>query len=85
MNPQMIPNYTRVLNKPDNWDESQLGECGALAVADCQDPDTKLHYMVSAWKPTESELAALNEGGSVLLYVYGGVHPTVWVAASTPL
>lgn len=32
---------------------------------------------VSAWMPTPEELAALNRGAPVYLFIYGSVHPPV--------
>lgn len=33
------------------------------------------------WRPTEEELAVLNKGGSVVLYVFGTGHPPVALTA----
>lgn len=74
MTPQTIANATRELGKPVDWDESK-GECKLLAVRD----ETHIcgNVMVSEWKLSADELRALNEGGSVLLYVVGKSHPPV--------
>ena len=34
---------------------------------------------VSAWFPTPAELAALNQGAPVYLFIYGNAHPPVMV------
>ena len=34
---------------------------------------------VSAWLPTPEELAALNAGAPVYLFIYGNSHPPVYV------
>jgi hypothetical protein len=40
--------------------------------------------MVTAWEPTPDELARLNDGASVLLYVIGKAHPPVMVEVGPP-
>ncbi len=76
MHAQPIKNQTRNLGKPADWDEQKLGPCGSLPIVDAILPGGA-RCMVSAWKPTESELALLNEGGLVYLTVVGTVHPPV--------
>lgn len=38
----------------------------------------------SAWLPTPEELAALNAGASVILFVFSTMHPPVYVGVSEP-
>lgn len=38
--------------------------------------------MASFWRPTPEELAELNKGGSVVLYVQGQFHPPVSIGVS---
>jgi hypothetical protein len=54
-----------------------------LGMADCGDlPATLMNeeggtIMASFWRPSPEELKTLNEGGSIVLYVYGVSHPPV--------
>lgn len=71
-----IKGKTRSLGAPPDWDESK-GTCETLPVRDVQ---TDIgHCMISAWKPSAEELAALNAGQAVHLWVYGIAHPVVSV------
>lgn len=76
-----ISGATRNLGAPANWDHSRV-ECEVLPIRD--QPTETGNVMVSAWRPEPEELAALNSGGAVLLYVYGSVHPVVAMAVSVP-
>ena len=58
-----------MLNPPK---EMSRGTCGDLPA--CVTPDGR---MISVWKPSASDLAALNAGDHVLLHVWGQVHPPV--------
>lgn len=40
--------------------------------------------MVTAWFPTEKELAALNSGASVLIHLQGSAHPPIMVDVGDP-
>lgn len=70
-----IDGATRVLGKPADWDESQ-GECVELPIVDHPEG-----WMVSEWRPTQEELRALIEGGSIRLWVQGSAHPAVFIEA----
>jgi hypothetical protein len=73
MNAVPITGCTRLLNKPADWDEERDGPCGSLAIR-----DETLHgsaVMVSAWKPSAADIAKLQAGGLVMLYVVGTIHP----------
>ena len=70
------PSNNFVLGAPVGWNQKEL-PCSAL-------PVTRLVVdgkpaMVSFWRPTPEELAALNRGGTVALWVYGEAHPPVAV------
>ncbi len=71
-----IERRTRVLNAPKDWDGEKL-PCDALPIADvvCEG----VPFMVSAWLPTAEELAALNRGERVRLWIQGTAHPVVAV------
>jgi hypothetical protein len=75
-----ITGATRYLAPPDGWDTEKNGGCSSLAIADIQQGDNNV--MVSAWKPTPAEIAALLRGESVYLYVWGTNHPPVYVGVA---
>lgn len=77
MNPARIEHATRVMNPPPDWEEhAETQHCASLAIRDVIDQDG-LPFMVSAWEPTPAELAALNRGETVKLWIVGSSHPVV--------
>ena len=77
MLPKAIEGFTRTLGAPIDISED---ECQPLAIRD--ELGLLSNEMWSEWKPTEEELEALNQGGSVFLKVCGAAHPMVWLAAA---
>lgn len=78
-----ITGFTRVLNKPDNWDQiAPNTPCGALPIRDENIDGAR--FMVSAWEPTPEELERLNKGASVELYINAAQHPVCKVAIGQP-
>jgi hypothetical protein len=71
MIPRRIRNATITFAAPPDWSESKHGKCLGLAVR----ITPGVGHFESAWEPTPEELAALNEGGSVILRVVGGQPP----------
>ena len=69
-----IENASRVLGAPPDWDGKDM-TCGALPVMDVLTPEGT--FMVSAWEPTPSELAALAAGATLKLWIRGSLHPVV--------
>lgn len=67
-----IENATRRLGAPKEWDHAQEGICHTLDIIDTDDG-----YMMSAWQPTPKELARLNAGEPLFLYIQGRTHPVV--------
>ena len=65
-----------VLGAPAGWNQQDL-PCGALPVTRTQIDG--LAAVVSFWRPTAEELAALNAGGAVQLCVLGQTMPPVSV------
>lgn len=59
-----------VLGDPPNWDHKEL-PCSALPV---RVDDVCL---TSHWKPSESEIEQLKNGGFIALSIFGRVHPVV--------
>lgn len=76
MIPTQIEGATRVLNKPQDWDdEKNGGPCGVLPIRDVL--IAELSYMVSEWTPSPEELLTLRLGGKIQLFIQGRVHPVV--------
>lgn len=78
MNKIQHPSNNAVLGAPVGWDQKQL-PCNAL-------PVTRMDWegrpaVLSFWKPTPEELATLNAGGSVVLWVAGVTMPPVALSA----
>ncbi|MFC3457241.1 hypothetical protein [Massilia haematophila] len=74
MNRIQHPTNNAVLGAPAGWDQLEL-PCGALPVTRTQIDG--LPAVVSFWRPTAAELAALNAGGSIELSVLGHTMPPV--------
>lgn len=72
-----IPNATRNLGAPKNWDDKRDGLCGVLPIRDTVIEGNR--FMVSAWLPTAEDLAALNAGAAVYLGINGVVHPVIFM------
>ena len=72
MRPTQHPSNNRVLGAPAGWDRSEL-PCGALAITD-QIIDGVPH-VVSFWRPDADDLAKLNAGGTVALWIVGRTMP----------
>lgn len=68
-----------VLGAPVGWNQSEL-PCGALAITRTEFEGKPA--MVSFWRPTAEELALLNQGALVSLWVFGASHPPVAVAVT---
>lgn len=73
------PSNNSVLGAPIGWDQDQL-PCGALPITRLQVDGQPC--MVSFWRPTADELAALQAGALVSLWVYGSGHPPVSVGVT---
>ena len=77
MNKMQHRSNNAVLGAPAGWDQEQL-PCSALPVT-----RTELDGMpavVSFWTPTPEELATLNAGGAVQLWIFGHTMPPVALA-----
>lgn len=68
-----IKGFTKVFKPPVNWNEDSNGRCGDLHVRLVADGNTPC--CESAWEPTPDELAVLNDGGSIILRIWGGQPP----------
>lgn len=63
-----------VLGAPAGWDQGEL-PCNALPITRPHVGD--LPAVVSYWRPDADELAALNAGGAIRLWVVGATMPPV--------
>lgn len=74
MNKIQHPSNNAVLGAPAGWNQSDL-PCGALPITrtECDG----IPAVVSFWRPTAEELAALNAGASIALWVIGNTMPPV--------
>lgn len=71
MKKALIEGATHNPGAPKGWTPAD-GECGGLPIIIVPKPDGQhVERCVSAWKPTPAELAMLNDGGFVLLHVWG--------------
>ena len=70
------PSNNGVLGAPAGWDQKHI-PCNALAITRTEVDGTPA--IVSYWRPTAGELAMLNSGGAVALWVLGGGMPPVAV------
>lgn len=68
------PSNNLVLGAPAEWDQQTL-PCGALPAT--RTTVNGMRYIASFWEPTIEELALLNAGGQVILWVVGDGHPVV--------
>jgi hypothetical protein len=73
-----IEGATRYLGAPKDWKPDKDGTCGHLAIRDIP-AESGANVMVSAWMPTPAEVAAIQRGEPVYLYVWGAGHPPVYV------
>lgn len=71
MLPYPHPACNTALLKPEGMTEAQCRDLPIL-----REPDA----VSSFWKPDEAELAALNDGGLILLRVTGHTHPPLYVS-----
>ena len=74
MNRHQHPTNNAVLGAPKGWDQGEV-PCGALPITRTESDG--LPCVVSYWRPTADELAALNAGGSIALWVVGVTMPPV--------
>lgn len=74
-----VEGATRELGKPAEWGEDQ--KCLTLPVKDTVLEDGS-KVMVSAWQPSQEELAQLAADGHVYLWVWGQGHPPVAITVA---
>jgi len=74
MNKIQHPSNNGVFCSPAGWDQAEL-PCGALPITRTHVGD--LPAVVSYWRPNVEELAVLNSGGFIALWVLGATMPPV--------
>ena len=74
MNRMQHSSNNAVLGAPAGKDQAEL-PCGALPITRTHVGD--LPAVVSNWRPIVEELAVLNSGGSIALWVLGATMPPV--------
>ena len=68
------PTNNRVLGAPTGWSQEEL-RCNAIPITDVDLDGTPV--VVTYWRPTEEELAAMNRGEYVQLSIIGRTMPPV--------
>lgn len=76
MNFTQHPSNNKVLGAPPGWDQKAM-TCHALPVTAIKQGDQV--RMVSFWRPTESERAAIASGALVQLSIFSASHPPVHI------
>lgn len=74
MLPTQHPSNNGVLGAPTSWDQSAT-PCSALAITRTEVDGHQV--IASFWRPDSVELAMLQAGKPVVLFVYGSTHPVV--------
>lgn len=72
MKPVKHPSNTRVLGAPVGWDHDKLPRDG-LGITDARFGE--MRAVKSYWRPSAAELAVLNAGGHVTLWIPGATMP----------
>lgn len=73
------PSNNAVLGAPKGWDQKEL-PCSALPITRTEVQGQPV--MVSFWKPDAQDLAALNRGECISLWIYGEAHPVVAIGVT---
>ena len=71
-----------VLGAPAGWNQAEL-PCGTLPITRTHVAD--LPAVVSYWRPSAEELAVMNAGGAVRLWVVGATMPPVMLDAEAAM
>jgi hypothetical protein len=74
MNRMQHPSNNGVLGAPVGWNQDEL-PCGALPITRTEVEG--MPAVVSYWTPTPEEMAALNAGAPLALWVIGSTMPPV--------
>lgn len=80
MNKIQHPSNNAVLGAPAGWDQGEL-PVSALPITRTHVGD--LPAVVSYWRPAAEELAVLNAGGVLALWVLGATMPPVQLSVET--
>src|ERR1700733_13287433 len=86
MRPTKTRDMTITYKAPQNWDQAVDGPCGDLEVRVQTHGGNDLPELVSTWKPDANELAMLNEGGVIELFIITtGRQPPVGMCVVAPV
>lgn len=86
MRPTQTRDKTITFTPPENWDQDRDGPCGALEVRVQTHGGNEIPELVSTWKPDADELAHLNAGGVIELFIItAGKQPPVGMAVVDPV
>lgn len=70
-----INNATRELGRPTDWNPDNDPPCRVLPIRDVITPEGP--FMISAWEFTPDEVAALQRGETLKLWIRGTGHPVI--------
>lgn len=82
MRPTDTRNATHNFQAPANWDAAKDGVCSDLPVRVQMSGGTGIFETVSTWKPTDEDIAHINRGGVIELFIC--LPPTKVFGESTP-
>lgn len=80
MIPVKFSHATRVAKPPLNWNYEE-GPCEYLSIMDYESENGNV--MVTAWMPTDEEIASLKNGSLIFLHVHGTEMPVIHMAMHT--
>ncbi|MCJ2051665.1 hypothetical protein [Methylobacterium sp. J-070] len=78
-----ITGTTRTLGAPQGWDQTSDGPCVGLPIRD-ERHTRDIGRMISAWVPTEADIALIQAGAPIYLHVIGEIHPPVSLVVGNP-
>jgi hypothetical protein len=76
----LIENWTKVLGAPAGWTPETGGECLGLPIREQMNGDVPA--MISEWRLTTDEVAAIVAGAPLHLSVLGTAHPPVSISVA---
>lgn len=85
MQPTVTRGATHNFQAPKNWDAEADGPCGDLQVRAEAFGDRQIVELISTWKPSPGELAALNAGGVIEIGLCVTTQPPMRVYVVEPV
>ena len=83
MKPIEFEGANKAYISPKNWDDEAHGKCGDLYTFEGE--TNGLNVILSAWQPTEEDIARIVAGSPIYLQVVGTVMPPVALTMDYPL